>query len=100
MKTPQDCQSMAELRAQIDALDAELIGLLAKRAGYIDRAVILKTKEGLPPRTADRVAQVLAHVEGLAAEAGLDPQLAHGLWSLLIDWGIAREEDLMRRLHM
>ena len=31
LRAPQDCQSMAELRDQIDAIDVELIALLAIR---------------------------------------------------------------------
>lgn len=49
-KTPGDCETMAELRAEIDALDKELVSLLALRSDFIDRAVTLKTRENLPPR--------------------------------------------------
>ena len=38
---PKECQTMADLRVQIDAIDADLIALLAERSGYIDRAVAL-----------------------------------------------------------
>ncbi len=44
---PQDCQSMQDLRAQIDKLDRQLIELLVLRASYIDRASELKTTAGL-----------------------------------------------------
>jgi isochorismate pyruvate lyase len=87
---------MAELRAEIDAIDDALIALLARRGGYIDRAVTLKTREGLPPRTTDRVAQVLTRVADRATAQDLDPALARTLWTVLIEWGIAREERAMR----
>jgi isochorismate pyruvate lyase len=82
---------MADLRIQIDALDEELIRLLALRSGYIDRAVDLKKIEGLPARTTDRVAEVLGKVRSLAAAHDLDPALAETLWGELIEWGIQRE---------
>ena len=41
-REPAACASMAELRAEIDRLDRELVALLARRAGYIDRAVAVK----------------------------------------------------------
>ncbi len=88
---PQSCQTMAELRVQIDALDTQLITLLATRSGYIDRAVDLKKMEGLPARTIDRVAEVLDKVSETASELGLDPALARTLWTELIEWSIARE---------
>lgn len=69
------CQSMSELRVQIDAIDVKLIALLVARSRYIDRAVDLKRIEELPARTTDRVAEVLAKVSATAAERGLDPNL-------------------------
>ena len=90
---PQNCQTMSELREQIDALDVELIGLLKTRSGYIDRAVDLKKIEGLPARTTDRVAEVLDKVSSAAADKGLDPALARSLWTEIIEWSIQRESE-------
>lgn len=91
LQSPDDCQSMAELRQQIDAIDIALIGLLVTRSRYIDRAVDLKKIEGLPARTTDRVAEVLSKVAATAKEQGLDPDLARRLWTELIEWSIERE---------
>ena len=55
MKAPADCHSMQELRVQIDALDAEIVKMIAARAGYIDRAAVLKQTENLPARIENRV---------------------------------------------
>jgi isochorismate pyruvate lyase len=88
---PNDCHSMADLRAQIDEIDADLIGLLVERSRYIDRAVDLKKIERLPARTTDRVAEVLNKVASTASEQGLDPELARTLWADLIEWSIQRE---------
>ncbi|WP_209834774.1 chorismate mutase [Ruegeria sp. HKCCE3926] len=88
---PNACQTMADLRVQIDAIDTDLIGLLVKRSHYIDRAVDLKKIEGLPARTTDRVAAVLDKVSTTASEQGLDPDLAHKLWAEPIEWSIQRE---------
>ena len=93
--TPSDCTSMAELRKVIDALDAELVALLRRRADCIDRAIELKPAEGLPARIDDRVAEVLGHVRRRAGEVGLDPALAESLWRTLIEWSIAREERVL-----
>lgn len=95
-KTPGDCETMAELRAEIDALDKELVSLLALRSDFIDRAVTLKTRENLPPRIPGRVAEVIANVRASAGERGLDPDLAESLWSVLIEWAIARETEAMK----
>lgn len=95
MKPAGECQSMAELRAQIDDLDRALIALLARRVGYIDRAIELKPAEGLPARIEPRVAGVLANVRAAAAANAFDPDLAEQLWRLIIEWSIAREERVL-----
>ncbi len=88
---PKQCDSMKDLRAQIDNIDADLIALLAERSTYIDRAVDLKKIENLPARTTDRVEEVVQNVRRLSQAQGLDPQLAELLWRDLIEWAIARE---------
>lgn len=90
--TPSQCSTMAELRAEIDRIDARIVALLAERAAYIDRAAELKPALGLPARIDDRVEEVVAKVRARATAEALDPALAEALWRQLIDWSIAREE--------
>lgn len=97
MKAPQDCENMAELRVEIDALDRQLVALLAQRATYIDRAAELKPAEGLPARIDERVEDVVAKVRITAQEAGFDPDLAEAIWRRMIEWSIAREERVLGR---
>ncbi|WP_116132406.1 chorismate mutase [Tropicimonas sp. IMCC34043] len=94
-RPPESCETMAELRAQIDALDEVLVTLLAERARHIDRAAQIKAGAGLPARIEARVEEVVAHVRGKAAETGLDADLAEGLWRAMIEWSIAREARLL-----
>lgn len=90
-RAPEDCNSMAELRHEIDALDSSLIDLLALRTRYIDRAIDLKRIEGLPARTSDRVEDVIRKVRATARDRGLDQDLIERLWRDIIEWSIARE---------
>ncbi len=92
---PHNCATMQELRAQIDKLDHQLIGMLATRAGYIDRAAQLKPGERLPARIPARVEEVVQKVRAGSDELGLDPDLAERIWRILIDWSIAREERVI-----
>ncbi len=91
MRNAKDCESMVELRIEIDAIDDKIIKLLACRAAFIDRAVTLKQREGLPARTTARVAAVLDRVAQEARQQGLDPDFARKLWTAIIDWSIAIE---------
>lgn len=94
-KSPQSCASMSELRVEIDALDAELVSLLALRAQYIDRAIELKPAENMKARVPERVEDVVAKVRAAAEAQGLDPVLIEGLWRQIIEWSIAREADII-----
>ena len=86
---------MADLRVQIDALDAQVVALLAQRAAYIDRAIDLKPAEALPARIGSRVEDVVAKVRAEAVAQGLDPALVERMWRLMIEWSIAREEMVL-----
>jgi isochorismate pyruvate lyase len=90
---PADCTNMAEIRAEIDRLDGELVRLFAARAGFIDRAAEIKAVEDLPARIDNRVEEVVRNVRAHAVENGLPPDLVEKLWRRLIDWSIAREES-------
>jgi len=98
MQAPEDCHDMTELRASIDALDAELVSKLKARAAYIDRAAVLKKGNGLPARIDDRVEEVVANVRAKATAQGLDPDLVEDLWRRIIDWSIAREEQALGQM--
>jgi isochorismate pyruvate lyase len=89
------CRSMKDVRAQIDALDGELVALLARRASYVDRAAELKPGEGLPARIGPRIDEVIGNVRRRAAGEGLDPDLIERIWRELIEWSIDREERAM-----
>ena len=93
-KLPQ-ITTMAELRLEIDRLDAELVDLLAQRTAMIDRAIELKPGEGLPARIQSRVEDVVAKVRARAVAVGLPPELAEKVWREMMEFFIAREEDVL-----
>jgi isochorismate pyruvate lyase len=95
MKTPADCTSMADIRAEIDRIDAELVAKFAERACYIDRAAAIKSEVGLPARITNRVEEVVGNVRSHAVRHGINPDLTEKLWRKLIDWSIAREETTL-----
>lgn len=97
MKLPADCQDMADIRAEIDRLDAQLMGLHVQRAAYIDAAAQIKLRDGLPARLTDRVNEVLANVAAHAAGAGLPPAPYVDMWRVLIEAAIAREEEILQK---
>lgn len=95
MRDPSEIGTMAELRREIDALDRQLVALLAARARLIDRAAELKPGEGMPARITPRVEEVVANARAGAEAQGWDPDLAEAIWRQMVEWSIAREEAVM-----
>ena len=98
MRAPEDCHSLAQLRALIDRIDRDLVRLLALRQSCIDRAVVLKQYEGLPARIPARVEEVVERVREAAEQEGFDADLGEALWRRLIEWSIEREEVQLAKL--
>ncbi|MEO6299938.1 MAG: chorismate mutase [Paracoccaceae bacterium] len=90
-----DCTNMAELRVEIDRVDAELVALFAERTSFIDRAAEIKTAIGMPARIGSRVEEVVANVRRHAEAHGLPPDKIEKLWRKLVEWSIAREESVL-----
>ena len=91
---------MEALRREIDTVDRQIILLLKKRTDFIDRAVDLKLKAGLPARIDSRVEEVVANVCAHAQKIGLAPDLVEDVWRKLIDWSICREEKTLGKGHI
>ena len=87
-----DCQSMDEVRVEIDRIDSALVDLVAERFGYVERAWQLKSRpeEATVPW---RIQQVIDRVRARAIERGVSPELAEALWRQMIGWFIQYEEE-------
>jgi chorismate mutase len=78
--------TLEDLRADVDAIDAELVALLARRRAVVARMAALKRMDRMAPLDAGREAALaarwteLAEARGLPAEAAravLDAVLVH-----------------------
>ena len=87
---PADCQSMAEVRQGVDALDRALVTLLAERQRYMDAAARIKPNRDAVFDQA-RIDDVVAKVLVTAEAKGLSADIAEPVWRLLIDRCIAHE---------
>ena len=86
------CQTMGEVRAGVDALDRELMLLLARRFGYMQAAARIKADRDMV-RDEARKAEVIANVRAEAVGLGLPEELVAGLWERLVEASIAYELD-------
>jgi chorismate mutase-like protein len=84
--------SLDDLRAEIDAVDAELVTLLARRFAAVEGIAALKAENGLPVIDPSRIDAVQDRVAELAEAAGLDPGIARRFWRAIIAEAVAMEE--------
>jgi isochorismate pyruvate lyase len=94
---PADCNTMAEVRIGVDALDRLLVTVLAERQRYMDAAARIKQDRDAVRDNA-RVEDVVAKVKAAAREAGLSEEIAEPVWRALIERCIAYEFDVWDRL--
>jgi len=87
---PENCDTMADVRAGVDAVDAQLVDLLAVRFAYMDAAARIKTERSAV-RDEARKQQVLANVKDAARNVGIPAEVVGDLWELLVEASIAYE---------
>jgi len=89
-----EVSSLAEARAAIDVIDAEIIRLLGNRAGYVRQVVKFKqTAEEV--RAPARYAEVMRRRREMAEAAGLNPDVIERMYRLLVDNFIKEEMALL-----
>ena len=89
-KAPEACVTMADVRAGVDSLDAELVALLAERFRFMDAAARIKPERG-QVRDEPRKRQVIENAAARAQSLGLDPGIIADLWEQLVEASIAHE---------
>ena len=90
MTTPEACQTMADVRAGVDALDRELVALLARRFAYMRAAARIKPERGMV-RDEARKAAVIAAAQAEAQALGAPAERIAALWEALVESSIAYE---------
>lgn len=87
------CQTMEEVRFEVDRLDRALVRLIAERQSYMEAAARIKPAREqvrVPWRIEDVVAKVLAEAE----RAGLSKRIAEPVWRELIERCIEHEHEI------
>ncbi|MEE9139190.1 MAG: chorismate mutase [Alphaproteobacteria bacterium] len=92
------CNSLADVRAQIDRIDGQMVKLIAERSGYVSLAARFKSRrEEVVDR--ERIEKVVAAARSLAAELGLEPDLVEQVFRAMIDRFVAFEFREFDRIH-
>lgn len=92
------CDSLAQVRGEIDRVDAQMLALLAERGGYVRQAARFKASAAEVPAP-QRVEAVIARVTAQARVLGADPAVAEATWRAMIAAFIESELAAHAALH-
>ncbi len=90
MIEPEQCKTMVEVRAGVDALDERIVALLAVRTRFMDAAARIKDHRD-QVRDEPRKAAVIAHARLIAEREGMSPELVGHIYECLVEASIAYE---------
>lgn len=93
-KSPADCHTKEDVRAEIDRIDQGLLTLLAERHRYVTRMAEIKTDphEAYDPA---RIETVISRQRQRAEELELDEDQAELIWRTLINWNVNYEKGII-----
>lgn len=90
-KKPEECGSLTEIREQMDAIDRQIVALLAQRVGCVRAAAKFKTSAAAVAAP-DRVQAVLDTRRKWAEQAGLDGPTVEGFYRDIVAYCISEEK--------
>ena len=90
MKLPDDCKNMADIRAEIDRLDRQVIALLGQRFVYVKAASKFKTSE-TTVKAPERFQAMLKQRRVWAEEEGLNADAIEKMYQDLVNHFIDEE---------
>ena len=85
---------LIEARKTIDNIDAALIHILAERFRCTQKVGVIKAVHELPPADPAREQVQIARLRTLAAESGLDPDIAEKFLNFMVKEVIRHHEDI------
>jgi isochorismate pyruvate lyase len=94
----QPCETMAEVRRHIDALDARIVPLLAERSGYVAQAARIKQRAD-QVHDQERIDFIIDRVKAMARELGTPEAVVEAAYRAMIDGFIEFERGEFARLH-
>ncbi|MEG0919889.1 MAG: chorismate mutase [Comamonas sp.] len=93
----QDCNTMTDVRRNVNALDDILVPLLVERGGYMTQAAKVKNNPDLV-RDEDRIEAIVARVRERAAQEGGQPEVIETIYRAMMEAYIAYEHRELARL--
>lgn len=87
---------LADLRGQIDQIDAEILQSLAKRFVVTGKVGVLKAEHGLNSVDPVREQEKLDRLRAQALVQGLNPEFVHSLFQHIFDEVVKNHRSLLK----
>jgi isochorismate pyruvate lyase len=97
LATVHHCETMTEVRAYIDALDARIVPLLAERSGYVAQAARIKQHADQVHDQA-RIDFIVDRVTAMARAEGAPEAVVEATYRAMIDASITFERTRFQQL--
>jgi isochorismate pyruvate lyase len=95
LKNPKNCQSLEDVRNEIDKIDEHIISLFSERHKYVEEIVRFKNDKNAIIAQ-ERKDQVILQRKEWAAQKGLNPDTFEKIYILLVESNIAHEMKLLK----
>lgn len=86
---------LAGFRTELNAVDSEIIQLIARRFGICRAVAHYKREHGIPMMQPARVVEVKERCAQMARERGVDPDFARRLYGMIIDEACRMEDEII-----
>lgn len=87
---------LTALRKKIDAVDADLLDVLARRQSLVEQVLAIKQQDSLPARIPYRIQEVIDGASSRATLKGVNPDLARTVWTAMVEWFVSHEETMLK----
>ena len=92
MSLAKKCNSISDVRQEIDRIDKELIKLLVERCDYVRQVMNFKNREDIIDEK--RIEEIIKKQRGVAEQNGMDGDIAEAVWREMINQFIKMEEKI------
>src|SRR5262245_19663126 len=87
---------LSTLRDRIDAVDRQIIALIAERLRIVEEVAVAKLEAASPFRDRERAERLLLRLREHATDANLDPHQVERLYRVIMDMSVAHQEATVR----
>jgi isochorismate pyruvate lyase len=96
MKLPEECDTITDIRNEIDTLDRQIIEIIGKRFMYVKEIVRFKSNEE-DVIAQKRYEEVLLKRREWAKNQNLNPEIIENVYKMLIQYFIDEQMKLLKK---